>query len=218
MIWRILGTIGAISFFVTGISVLSTPNCLSADIGGGRIIGVTCYDTNYGAFSPGLAAGIMFLIGTFLISLIYGQVLVRFFTQNQGFSSGTRSSNSSDPMEYIKKLDFIQERKKESLGNKNTSEALHTSVKVCDKCNEVVPITKTWCQNCSGTSFTHKKETLTSNTFGQNSEEAMADVFSEKKSEPSKQDMPEYKTCPMCAEEIKFAAKKCRYCQHMMEG
>lgn len=31
-------------------------------------------------------------------------------------------------------------------------------------------------------------------------------------------DNPEIKICPMCAEKIKFAAKKCRYCQHIIEN
>ena len=27
----------------------------------------------------------------------------------------------------------------------------------------------------------------------------------------------ELKKCPMCAEDVKFAAKKCRFCQHIFE-
>ncbi len=29
---------------------------------------------------------------------------------------------------------------------------------------------------------------------------------------------PEFKVCPMCAEDIKFAAKKCRYCHQMLDN
>jgi hypothetical protein len=51
----------------------------------------------------------------------------------------------------------------------------------------------------------------------QSSEEAMYDVFKKVEEAEITVTNPEYKTCPMCAEEIKFAAKKCRYCHHMMD-
>jgi ribosomal protein L40E len=73
--------------------------------------------------------------------------------------------------------------------------------KICDFCQERVPMDFTKCFKCGGTSFTHKKvpagDFVASNS---------PNLF------------PEFKTCPMCAEEIKFAAKKCRNCQHLLEN
>jgi hypothetical protein len=49
----------------------------------------------------------------------------------------------------------------------------------------------------------------------ESSEEALARMFN--LTDSSIQDSSEeFKNCPMCAEQIRFAAKKCRFCQHML--
>lgn len=131
MIWRILGLIGAGSFFVNGFSLLTDPTCVSADFGGGRVIQVTCREDSYGTFS-GTAAGLISLfIGVGLLTLIFFSQIKKFFNK------------PSLPPEW----------KNVSIGN---PEGL-VDIKICDYCEIPVGFDLNKCPICEGTYFNHKK-------------------------------------------------------------
>jgi predicted RNA-binding Zn-ribbon protein involved in translation (DUF1610 family) len=54
---------------------------------------------------------------------------------------------------------------------------------------------------------------MTSGFSQESSEEALARMFSSTNS-TIQDKSEEFKNCPMCAEQIRFMAKKCRFCQH----
>jgi DNA-directed RNA polymerase subunit RPC12/RpoP len=69
VIWRIIAIIGAGTFLVTGFSVLTDPNCVSAGFSGARAVTVTCYQNNYGDMS-GRAAGLISISGGVALGLL----------------------------------------------------------------------------------------------------------------------------------------------------
>ena len=220
MIWRIVATFGSLTFLGTGFSVLSDPNCVTAEIGGGgRVVGVTCRDDSYGTWTGSAAGLIMCLIGVGILSLIFWRNLKNLLSSPQisvspssyGATVNSESRGNINKVQPKRALNQLQK-----IEDSNLTEDV-TQIKVCDKCKSEVHVFYPKCFNCEGITFTHKQVKKKKQSSSVSSEEAMLDAFQEFKPAPSKGLTPEFKTCPMCAEDIKFAAKKCRYCQHMMD-
>ena len=107
----------------------------------------------------------------------------------------------------------IDTRNSFDLGRKEPSRI--ESVKICDKCKSSIPMLEFTCLKCGGTIFSHTQ--VNSGFTQESSEEALSRMFSTRQSGTTV-DTTEFKICPMCAEQIRFAAKKCRYCQHILQN
>ena len=70
---------------------------------------------------------------------------------------------------------------------------------ICSTCESIVPEGYSKCFECEGRIFIRKK------------------IFPGVPLDINSENLdPEFQRCPMCAEQIKFAAKKCRYCGSMI--
>jgi hypothetical protein len=141
MIWRIIGIIGAGSFFVTGFNVLADPNCISADFGGGRVIQVSCRNDSYGSFS-GVQAG--------LIAISIGIALIIFIFFNQ-----------------FKKLYKSREMNTVVKDEPVATSGKLVSIKICNYCECKVAMNSMKCPSCEGTYFDVKQVSFSSLVTGE---------------------------------------------------
>lgn len=83
VIWRVIAAIGAGTFLVTGFSVLTDPNCVSAGFSGSRAVTVTCYQNDYGDMSGGQAGFISILIGLLIGGFAFWPQISTYFKRKQ---------------------------------------------------------------------------------------------------------------------------------------
>jgi RNA polymerase subunit RPABC4/transcription elongation factor Spt4 len=229
MIWKIVGLVGAGSFIINGLSVMTDPNCVTVDFGGqSRVVSLTCY-TGLGGALPGTTAGMLsILFGFGILVIIFWQNIKNLLPSSQNtlthssFSPASRSALRGKVCNYCKREIPAESQECPNcfpeIIHTTSSESVSTSsssTRICKYCKKYYSINIKDCPTCFPEVINSK---TTEEKVVKDAKKLIVKSQSKNIEKPIVESTPEFKTCPMCAEDIKFAAKKCRYCQHMLDG
>ena len=158
VIWRIIAAIGAGTFIVTGFSVLTDPNCVSAGFSGSRAVTVTCYQNDFGDMSGG-QAGLLSISGGVVLGALALWPLIanyrrrRMYLNNldselQSKIKSQRHTANKDVLSSSVKTTLSTDQNKESQFVPSKQSEQQQEFKNCSYCAELINSAAIKCRYC----------------------------------------------------------------------